>query len=414
MNPQGVSGGLFDTNSNNSANSFSDPLNVAHLYPGWGANPNYQTPAYDAPYRPAYQGPNPYAAYNRPSFMGAISQIANPFAFNPYWGNPVDNNRPAINALATKPFDATAEIGQRFIAPVVAMGVSQAVLGNASASLFSGMGRGLAAGLGASPGVAGGIGSAMGFVGRYSVPFGIGLAVTHAVDKAVFQPYVRSRQMSEGVNDNFAGITFGSEGNTITGRGLSNTQSTRIGSSIDYMGMKDLTFGANQFNAMASMGMRSGLFDDIGSSGQISKRVKDIASQIKVILSISKDPNIQSAIEELSKLRLGGASVSGGYGSAAIGAYSSIGMAASAAGASIQRIMNTVGNQGQYLFQMNGLTPYLGQMAAANAYSGFASAQRAGILSTAQLGRMGGLEGATQSALAAQLGARVLCTTEWI
>lgn len=405
MNPQGVSGSVFQSNSDHSANSFTDPFNVAHLYPGWGANPNYQTPAYDAPYRPAYQGPNPYAAYGRPGFFSAANQLFNPLSFNPYWGDPITNNRAAINSLTSRPIDLSAEIGQRFIMPAVTIGVSQALFGNVSANVTGGFATGLASSLGASAGIAQKFGSAVGFAGRYAIPFGIGLGVSQAVDKAVFQPYLRSRQMGEIVGDSFAGITFGGGGNVISGRGLSATQASSIGSSIDYMGMKDLTFGANQYNAIASMGMRAGLFDDISGGNQITKRVKDIASQIKMILAISKDPNIQTAVEELAKLRLGGASISGGSASVAASAYSSIGLAASAAGASVQRVMSTVGGQGQYMFQMNGITPYLGQLAAANAFSGFASAQRSGLLSMAQIARMGGLEGATQSSLVAQLGA---------
>lgn len=59
MNPYGIPG-IFNTDADQSANSFTNQQNIAGLYPGWGINPNQRTPAYDAPYRPAYQGPNPY------------------------------------------------------------------------------------------------------------------------------------------------------------------------------------------------------------------------------------------------------------------------------------------------------------------------------------------------------------------
>lgn len=399
MNPYGVSGNIFESNSDQSANSFKDPMNMAHLYPGWGANPNYQTPAYDAPYRPAYQGPNPYAAYQKPGFMGGISQLYNPFYKDPYWGNPVDNNRQAFNSIGNRPMDAAAEIGQRFISPAVIYGVSQATLGGFGTRV----GAGIAEGLGAS--VGGRIAGAAGMFGSFAIPIAIGSGVVHAVEKGVFQPYIRSRQMAEMVQDNFAGITFAGGGNSISGRGFSSRQSINLGSSIDNLGMRDMTFGANQMGGIASMGMRAGLFDQANSTGDILKQVGSIAAQIKTIVAISKDPNIQSAIEELAKLRLGGASITGGANSVAMGAYGMIGMHASAAGASVQRVMNTVGNQGQYMFQMNGLTPYLGQLSAASAFSGFAAAQRTGLISTAQMARMGGLEGATQSSLTGQIGA---------
>jgi hypothetical protein len=330
--------------------------------------------------------------------MGGISQLYNPFHRDPYWGNPVGNNQHAFNSVAHKPVDSAAEIGQRFIAPAVVYGVSQAVLGGFGRNV----GIGMATGMGASAG--GMAAGAAGMFGSFMVPIGIGAGVMHAVERGVFQPYIRSRQMAEIVQDNFAGITFSGGGNPISGRGLGGRQSATLGSGIDSLGMRDMTFGANQIGGIASMGMRAGLFDQANSTGDILKQVGSIAAQIKTIVAISKDPNIQSAIEELAKLRLGGASITGGSSSVAMGAYGAIGMYASAAGASVQRIMNTVGQQGQYMFQMNGLTPYLGQVAAANAYSGFAAAQRSGLMSTAQLARMGGLEGATQSSLAGQVG----------
>jgi hypothetical protein len=154
---------------------------------------------------------------------------------------------------------------------------------------------------------------------------------------------------------------------------------------------------------MASMGMRAGLFDDVGSQSGIIKRASEIASQVKTILAISRDPNIANAIEELGKLRLGGASISGGAFSQASSAYRSMGMYASIGGTSVQRLMSESGMQGQYMFQMNGMIPYMGQLAAGNAFSSFAAAQRVGVLSNTTLARMGGVSGATQSALAAQL-----------
>lgn len=424
MNPYGVSGDLFRSDANQSANSFRDPLNIAHLYPGWGMNPSYQTPASDAPYRPAYQGPNPYASYQKPGFFGAMSQMFMPGYKDPYWGNPVDNNQSAFNAVGTRGLDAAAHVGQNWIAPAIAFGMAtkvfQGVGASAGGKLVSGAVQGM--GLGgmdmffgkalsmggtgkiattlATRGMIGAVGAAFGAV---ALPYMAGQAVMEVIESGVYQPYIRSRQMTQTLQDNFAGIAFGGGiGNSISGRGISGAAAAGISTQIDRNAMRDMTFSANQYHGIGAMGMRSGLFDDVGSSG-ITSRVSSIASQIKMIMAISKDPNIQSAIEELGKLRLGGASISGGIGSQAASAYSSIGMHASAAGASVQKVMSTVGAQGQYMYQMNGLTPYLGQISAASAFSGFASAQRAGLLSTAQFARMGGLEGATQSAVAAQL-----------
>jgi hypothetical protein len=403
MNPYGVSGNIFQSSTDQSANSFSDPLNMAHLYPGWGTNPNYQTPAYDAPYRPAYQGPNPYAAYHKPSFMGGLSQLINPFYTDPYWGNPVDNNQGAFASVAQKPFDAAATVGQRFIAPALTMGVAMKLLKGAGGAFGGGVGAGIASGLGMGGMAAGAMTGLGSMIGAFGIPLAAGMAAANVADAAVFQPYIRTRQMTNTLQDSFHGVSFGdASGNVVTGKGLSGKEASKIASSIDSIGMRDMTFSANQIHGIAGMGMNAGLFDDVNSKG-IADRVKSIANQVKMIVSISKDPNVQSAIEEIAKLRMGGASISGGAGSQAMGAYSAMGMHASAAGTTVQRLMQTVGGQGQYMFQMNGMTPYLGQMAAASAFSGFAAAQRTGLMTTGQLARMGGVEGATQSALASQI-----------
>lgn len=409
MNPYGTPSNIFQTQADQSANSFSDPLNVAHMYPGWGVNPSLQTPYYDAPYRPQYSGSNPYSTLPRPTFWGGTKQLISPFYRDPYWGNPIDNNRGAFNAIGQKPIDAGAWFGQNIIGPALAFGLANRFTSNAFSNLGRGIGVGAARGMGfggssllarGAQGAAGGIG---GFVGGIAGPLALGFAASEFMDATVFQPYLRARQSANTVQNNFAGITFSdTQGGVASGRGLSGREAGRIGSLIDKDALRDMTFSANQYHGIAGMAMNAGLLDDVNSQN-IHNKIKSIASQIKLITSISKDPNVQTAIEELAKLRMGGASTTGGALSVAAGAFSAIGMHASAAGMSTQRLMATVGNQGQYMYQMNGLTPYLGQLAAGQTISGFAAAQRQGLLSTAQLARMGGIEGATQSTLAATL-----------
>lgn len=405
MNPFGVSG-LFQSTADQRQNSFQDPMSLSRLYPGWGMNPAYQTPAYDAPYRPQYSGPNAYTAYGPTGFWKGLGNLGGTALGmdTPYWGNPISNYQDSFNAVGQTPFDAGMRIGQRFIAPAVAIGVADAVMGKWAANqsrLFAG---GMMSKMGIGPGRLMSMGTgAAGFVGGFAIPFAVGTAVAHAVDTTMFQPYARSRMMGQVVQDSFAGVTLADGGNRITGRGLSSYQSARIGSAIDMAGIKDMTFSASQFNGIASMGMRAGLFDDVGGQSDIVRRASSIAAQVKTILAISRDPNIANAVEELSKLRMAGASISGGAFSQAATAYRGMGMYASIAGTSVQRLMSESGMQGQYMFQMNGMVPFMGQLAAGNAFSSFAVAQRVGVLSNATLARMGGVSGAAQSALGAQL-----------
>jgi len=313
--------------------------------------------------------------------------------------------------MSQKPFDAAATAAQRLIMPAIVIGATMHYTKVPFGAFGAGIGHGLGAKIGSHAGAMGPMqlssgARALGTVGKAAGWFGsfaTGLALADVADTMAFQPYIRARQNSNMVSDHFAGQTFaGNYGSPVSGRGLSSSSSARIGNEIDQIGIRDMVFSGNQMAGIGSMGMKAGLFDDVGAQ-DIGKRVSSLASQIKTIMAISKDPNIQSAIAELAKLRTGGAGIGGGFLSEAMSSYSSIGMYASAAGASVQRVMNTVGQQGQYMAQMNGITPYLGQNAAATAFAGFTSARRAGVISTAALARMGGEEGATQSALAAQM-----------
>jgi roadblock/LC7 domain-containing protein len=149
---------------------------------------------------------------------------------------------------------------------------------------------------------------------------------------------------------------------------------------------------------------RSGLTDNVNSK-DIVKRIKDSTEQMKLIMNIANMPEMKDAIEQLSKLQKMGANVTGGVYSDASSTMRQLGGMASVAGTSVQKLMNTVGAQGQYLYQANGMTPHLGQMAAANSYAALSSGNRQGLISSAQMARMGGLDGATQASLTGELNA---------
>jgi hypothetical protein len=414
---------IFQTQANQSANTFANPINPAMLNPGWGIDPSLMTPSYSAPYRPQFGGVNPYSAYARPSWAGGVSQILSPFSRDPRWGNPIDNNSAAVDSVATKPFDAMAWAGQRIAMPAIMVGGAMRFLGPGGNGVFGmlgnmaagkgiagSFGRGVGAGLGRTFGGAllgaegaAGLGAAGGImggaIGAAALPILAGQGLAYAADEALFQPFIHTRRNTRNLENSFSGVTFGdSRGNSISGRGLGGSEAAGMGYQITRAGIKDMTFSTGEYGNLAHMGMRTGMFDDV-SSKKIVDRVKSVAEQVKMIMAISRDPNIQTAIEELAKLHQAGAGLQGGYGSQAATAYRQIGMSASIAGVSVQKMMSQAGAQGQYMYQMNGMTPYLGMVAASNAYAGFANSQRLGLIGQPALARMGGIDGATQSAM---------------
>ena len=385
-------------------------------------DPSLLTPSYEAPYRPRYSGTQPYNQYGRVGFFGGVNRLFNPFVEEPIWGNPIDEQQPSIEGISARPFDSLAWAGQRILAPALAFGGAFRLLGprtfggyftgggiasGLGRAVGSGFGRGLASAIGLRGAAAAGMGAAAGVVGSVAGGFLLPIAAAQGAlwggQKALWNPYINTRMQARDLRRNFAGASFvDAAGNPVTGGGLGFRESYEMASEITRAGIQDMAFSTSDYAAIADMSARAGLMDNV-KARQITQRVKDVAEQIKLIMAISKDPDIKNAIEELSKLNLAGASVTGGQFSNAAAAYRGLGNLASQAGVSIQRLMNTVGAQGQYMFQAAGMTPYLGQMAAANVYSGFAAAQRVGLLSPAQLARMGGLEGATQSTMSAMV-----------
>lgn len=366
----------------------------------------------------AYNGPSPYQPTEQQGFWSSAYQMYSSTYREPYWGNPMYTNQPALDSVTTRPVDATVWAGQRLVAPAIAFGAAFRTLGpRTMGGYFTGQGIGGGLGKGVAQGitrtamramrapgwigagaeaVAGAAGS---LAGAVLIPAAVGMATMKAAQTLAFDPYIRTRQTGQALRQNFEGITFGdSEGNPVTGGGLSNREAYGMASQLVRAGARDMTFNSDQYLQLADLSMRSGLLDNANSK-QIVSRIKGIAEQVKVVMAISKDPDFQTAVQEIASLQLSGASATGGRYSAAANTYQNLGRYASIAGTTVQRMMNTVGNQGQSLFSSFGMTPYLGQLASANIYSSFAAAQREGLLSPSQVARMGGLENGTNSAL---------------
>lgn len=451
-----VSDSIYQSQADQYGNSFSAPINSANLNPGWGINPALLTPSYQAGYRPQYSGPQPTNQYGRRSVAQAAWALS-PMSDDLRWGNPVQHSRQPLEDITGRPADAAMWGMQRIAMPIAAFGLGNAAtkalgLGwKAGSRIGASFGGGLAEGFGAmapvnaSTGAAMGLrdvwgaaragyatggfegaaaafegisaggaanlafrgiaGSALGLASATVMGFGIGTALTKVAEKGIFEPYVNTRRLSRDLRDTHAGITFGdARGNVVSGRGLGMQESYRMASEINRQGALDMTYSTGEYAQGASMIMRSGLTDNIGAKG-ISGRIKEVMEQVKMIQAIASMPELKEAIAEISKLNNMGASVTGGLNSNAMTTYSKLGMFASVAGTSVQRMMDTVGAQGQYLYQANGMTPYMGQLAMAGVYSTLASGQRMGVMSQAQIAKMGGIEGGAQGSLTGQINA---------
>ena len=405
---------IFRTQADTRFNSFTDPMNPVNMTPGqWGINAAYLTPSYTSPYRPKYQGPygTQYGSQALPSFGSSLRNAAG-LDFTPTnpAGNYYDQHQSMYSSLAYKPVDLGVSAAQNIAMPMGAAYLAYKYLNKPAEaagrrfaeSMAGGAARGFGMGTARAASIGMSAGRVGGFVGGMALPALAVDGALHAANSVFIDPFVNQRQTSDSFRRNFAGVTFGEQGfgNSVNGRGFSRSQGNDLGYHATRMGINDNTMSMNDVSGIMDMAGRAGLFDTAKAS-QFKKRAEDVLAQVKVLMQLGTSPDAKDAIETMSKLHQSGLS----FGSQMTKFNTSMKGYATGAGVDTQRLMNTVGATGQYLFGANGLTPYLGQLAAGNAYSSFAAAARNGTLSPEMLARMGGVEGATQSSLTGQLNA---------
>lgn len=400
---------VFQTQADQRFNSFADPMNPINMNSGngqgqWGMNSNYLTPAYLSPYRPGYQGSNgSNRSTSDPGFFKSANHVFNPLerGGTNYGGNAYNQESPFYSNMANRPMDSFASGMQHYAAPTIASYMAYKVLAKPADAIGRGFATGAARGImgnsfspAATASVMRGAGAIGGLAGSAFLPMAVAQGAMAGIDKSVFDPYIAQRSMSNNLQRNFSGVTFGDgSGNMVTGGGMSRRNAAGMSKDISVMGARDLTFNQNEVSQLTDYASRSGLLDNIDGK-QIGKRMKEITKQVKLVMTVANTSDFREALEVMSKLQMAGANSTA---MSSVAAHMS-GLS-STAGVSLQRMMNTTGAQGQYMFQANGLTPFAGQLAAGQAHASFASAFRSGLMSPALMARMGGVEGATQSAV---------------
>jgi len=411
MTPYSPGQDVFRTQADTRFNSFADPMNSVNQNPGnWGINSNYMTPAHMSPYRPQYQGPQGDMGGNfNPSWGQSASFMANPFrkGGTNYGGNTWQQQSPFFDTIGNRPMDHAASFTQNTAVPLAATYFGfrglEGIGSRMGSSFASGAARGIMGGAMASSGAGSmamsGAGMVGGFAGGVALPMMAAHAAVGAFNGAVMDPYIAQRQMTNNFRNNFAGVNFGTGGasNQYTGGGMSRGFASGMAGQMSGFAAHDLTFNQKEIGGITDLASRGGLLDT-SNPQQITSKLKEITRQVKLVMAVANTSDFRDAIEILGKLQMSGAT-----GSAATRAMSAMGGFAAASGISTQKMMNTVGMQGQMLFGANGLTPYVGQMAAGQANASMSAAFRNGLMSPALAARFGGVEGATQSAVSGSL-----------
>ena len=411
---------------------------------GWDLNAAYLTPSNMAGYRPAYAGdqnfPMPYMGFGR----GLMTAAPSPFQpETPFYINPLQYREQGIASAQNAAMDATVTAMQFIGSTAVGLAVSSALTAKSLSmpvnptwsglrravgasrygSMFEAMGGGLgealggvgggltggvlskatkmgsfgggyAAGAWAGAGIGGTVGAAAGWAfGNIALP----MIIADAVDKTVFASYTGIRRGQDAIREGFRGMAgMGTMSSPLT---PSSDFTRQTGYQLTKAFSEDLGFkpgaGADIFQFGQSYGLyRGGSIDPTS----IKRKTREIADQLKMVMDVFNEPSMQDAIGTIAKLQF--------VGGAGAGGMRTLGSAYRVAGAltgdSTQRLMNTIGQQGQLMYGQSGVLPYLGQLASLSAYQGISHAYRNGLVSNQALAMMGGLEGSTQSMVQVQ------------
>ena len=434
---------------------------------GWGLNSNYMTPSFLAPYRPQYMG-NPNfqmppmgfgaAAYgstpfgNTPYYVDhqmyqaqasrelgnkvgdslmsgaqvlgsvavglATAAAFDSFRFQGFGGSQRDIRSMAYAARSGLPTwlggastlsqarylansQTFLEAGGRYAGHAAGKAVGLAVSGTLHAGSFLLRGRGISN----LPNISGGMARAGAFAGAVGgslfLPWMMAEGVSQTFDRAVFTPYISGRQTADMIMDSTRGLYTG-QGSLASPLTMTNANATRLGFELSRTMSDQNSFGLRAAPDIYASAASAGLFKGTGfNTHEMKKRMKDVTESVSLIMSVFNDPSTQDAIARLGQLAHGGG----------LKSYTDIGqlamkyrIASAVTGVGTRELMAGVGQQGQMMYAQNGLMPYLGQHAALNAMSGISAGYRAGLISSPSLAMMGGIEGAAQLSMQAQLG----------
>jgi len=433
---------------------FSGALNPLNATSGnWGIDPMYITPGYTANLRPQYQGSHGYSAMSYSPSIGESLTRSLPFPTSPrvpMYMDSMQYQRQLTDSIAFKSSDNAAGFAQNFVAPFAAYAAGEALTsgrvrsmkdgtttmagawaalkggssveqltamttrsmsGAMGAGMSGGAMGGLIRGFGGSSARHSVLGKGMvgasrllgGMAGRLAVPLMVGQGLMNVAEQAIFDPYVGVRQGQDSMLRNFSNQYVGDGGGRVTGFGLSRHRAAGIGRKMAMDSAKDFSFEVGDYGKIADYSSRAGMLNDIKDFDvdTITKRVKGIANQVKMVMKVANEPSLQEAVKMLANLKTAGATDSGGFAGKVLSGISSN---AAISGMSTREMINTVGATGQYLYQSQGLTPFVGMQNAASMHAGFSSAFRTGLIDPALMARMGGMQGMTQSAMEGQVG----------
>lgn len=261
------------------------------------------------------------------------------------------------------------------------------------------------AGMGIGGALAGGmLGSALGSLGTAAGGF-LGAKIGGGLASMMFNPTVqdmaRGRQI-QAMTSPF--MVSGAFLNTATGQGMNAFAARQTATGLRHL-QRDYDFERTGFNTQDTMQIMQmsgdqGLLKGVGSPDALVQKVKDISKTVKVLMRITGDPDVRSAIQALGEMKdLGFQGIA-----AQAGAVANRSMFARMAGVS-QAQAGAYGMMGAGMAEQIGLGGSTGYMAGMSGAALANMAASSGALNDLQLARAGGKGGLAQINARGQLAA---------
>lgn len=326
-------------------------------------DPQYLTPAATGVYRPEFHGPPEFATVPRPPSILRSMGIERGWIPSNTWETPMDQRIDGARDRVSAEIGVASGTG-RFLAETV--GAAGGWMLGAAMTPFAGWAGGI-------PGAIAGA--------------GVGGMAYDAVTDPFMAQYRRGREMS-----------MASRGTVTTGplaRAGGDGMTTRAGldltRELDGMAADSHLFNRADMDKITQLGFEKGLVGNSADVETMARGVKHLSEQIKLVMKIAGDPDIQNVMDQMGQLSRFGVKTTDMSDT-----FMQLKGAARVTGKSIQELMETSGAQGGFIYNQMGLGTGRGFAHGIHAETSVRHAANSGLFTAGQWQQMGGQSGAAQ------------------
>lgn len=188
-------------------------------------------------------------------------------------------------------------------------------------------------------------------------------------------------------------ITSGPDLDQATGMGFSTRAARDIDRFIRKSAIHDFLFKEDDYRSMLNVGMQEGMFDFANTAEQYKDKLKQLRKVTSQVMDVIGSSDFKDIVKHLKRLQDVGITNMASQ----VSTIRREGVLARAAGISHAQLVEQYVKPGMMMYQQLGLDPLRGGEAMAANAAMFETMRRQGLISPAQLARMGGMSGAVQA-----------------